>query len=473
MAIWVRTTISVVFSKASVTLLVIAKRLHTSEPPPFRSKSNPEATKGETELTNETRKATHATIPALASLSVANATTDKLVSTVMSIKGLIEEVAKHITTSCTTDSTATQAPIDPSEAESRPENQESTAVSPKISPKLVTTTAAALSKATVAARDAAAESCKSKAAATQCTCPKWQPHSRALRTHNRRPTQHAHESSAVFMERKMNYEREKEWELHWRRVREQYDRQMHNRVRVQDPLQGHWHEMPALVASCALHCLASRLQDERDAREKDTNPQPSKPRIHRLVRARQKRAQANANLEKLKNEDTEEDRKMGGTLARSCLNPAETKSATLSMKKPPLTPSPTTTPIKKPPILPDHPSTLPTSPLPLHHTHTHQLQALRTRLNLHAHDLALLRTKEHKLAATRRVLVARNLPVRFHSAKLHLSMDTVRQKLSTVGRRMKKARVLERELCGLIEGDEEEAVGGWRRKGGRERWGWL
>jgi len=59
-------------------------------------------------------------------------------------------------------------------------------------------------------------------------------------------------------------------------------------------------------------------------------------------------------------------------------------------------------------------------------------------------------------------------------------MDTVRQKLSTVGRRMKKARVLERELCGLIEGDNEEVVGGcgggvggWRRKGGRERWGWL
>lgn len=52
-------------------------------------------------------------------------------------------------------------------------------------------------------------------------------------------------------------------------------------------------------------------------------------------------------------------------------------------------------------------------------------------------------------------------------------MDTVGQKLSTVGRRMKKARVLERELCGLIEGDDEEVVGGWRRKGGRERWGEL
>lgn len=427
MAIGVCSTMSVVLSEASVTLLVIAKYLHTSEPPPFISKSKPQATKGETELTNETRIATHATIPALANLKVANVTTNELFSTVKSIKGQTEEVARHTTTPCITDSTATHAPFGPGEAGFRLEIQESIAVSPKISPELVTTTAAALSEPTVAAKDAAAESRKSKAAAIQCTCPKRQPRFNAGRSHKWPPTQRANESSAMFMERKRRYESEKERQLHCKRAREQYYREMYNLVRVQDPLQGQWHEMPALTASCALHCLASRLQNERDARENHSKPQPSKPRIHKLVRARQNLAQARMDL------DTEEDRKKGGgaLAARSCLNPAEPKSV-------------------------------------------HRLQALRTRLHLHAHDLARLRTKEHKLAATKRVLVARDLPLH----DFQVSIDTVAQQLSAVGRKMKKARLLERELCGLIEGEDEDVVreresgvGGWRRKGGRERWG--
>lgn len=340
------------------------------------------------------------------------------------------------------------------------------------------TTAAVFSKARGAAREVAADSSKLKAATSQCTCPKWQSYFKALGTYKRPPTQRADESSALFMTRKRDHNRQIEFNLKRRRAHQEYLRQMRSDfVRVQDSLEGHWYEMPALVASCPLHCLASRLQDERDARKKGIKPQSSNVRKHKLLDAPQRRVEAIRNLVKLKNEDMEEERKMGWTLARPCLKLAATKPATLWIKKAPTTSLAITAPSKTFPILPNHLPNLPTSPLPRYRSHLHKLQELRTQLNLYTHELSILRTTEHKIAATARALVSRNLPAGCEDQK---AMNTVWQKLSTVARRRKKARVLERELCVLIEGDEEALVGlggevgglgGWRRRGGEERWG--
>lgn len=484
MAIPVRSTISIILFKVSAKLLFIAKRLHTLKPPHSKSdksSSEPIATKAAFDMATEskfgTSSAADAVILALAGLSAANTTTKISVSTVISTN-LNEEVATQTAPSCIANHTTPQAPTGPSEAETRPANQESIAVSPEASLKLVNTTAAVFSKATLAAREVAVDSRKSKAATTQCTCHKRHPYFKARRTYKCPPTQRPDESSAQFMTRKRDYHIQTELDLRRRRAHQEHLQQKHSDfVRVQDPLEGHWYEMPALVASCPLHCLASRLQDERDARKKGIKPQSSNVRKHRLLHAPQRRVEAIRNLVKLKNEDMEEERKMGWTLARSCLKLAATKPATLWIRKAPTTSLAITAPSKTFPILPNHLPNLPTFPLPRYRSHIHKLQELRTQLNLYAHELSILRTTEHKIAATARALVSRNLPARIEDQK---AMDAVWQKLSTVARRRKKARVLERELCVLIEGDEDALVGsrgkvgglgGWRRRGGKERWG--
>ncbi len=474
-------------------LLAFAKWLNTSELPPSRSSialsdlvTTKEKVEGATESTVETSQLTDAVIQASPGLGAGNATAEKSPSSIILTKILHEDMAR---VSNIVNNTAIQARISMGAVSIMMENPKSAVPARKPSSEMVITPAVSTRTASGttirwaawAARKAAAASHRPNTPTTQCTCPKRPTSNPPLPRYRKRPTYRADESSTDFLKREKTYKRLKELDHARRRAWQEYTRQMYaDYVRVQDPTNGQWHIMPALVASCPLHCLASQLQSERDERRKCIKAQPKKVPKLIQVRAPRRPGHDDGYLRNLKLKDTEEDRKMGWLSARLCVKLAGTSPGTLWIKKTPGSSS-ATAPISKSAVtLTERPS-IPneTDPLLRYGSRISQLQNARKWLSTYVRELAVLRTTEYKVAATTRALVSRNLPIRFHSAEHQNARKTVERKFQMMAKKVKKARVWEKSLCLLIEADENvlgsmgekvEGVGIWRRVCGKERW---